>query len=139
MVRRGDIICIGIYAIIGLAGNHILPPQIIQFLHGHELFILVDIGCQLSLISSSSSWPHAENLALLMELNLKWENYRCHLYHADIALINREDVHSWCGLFHGGEISTKEAYKYIYNMQRYGKKINHMESMMKIVLSLLII
>jgi len=118
MVRRGDIIRIGLDAIIGLAGNHILPPPIIQFLHGHELFTLADIGCQQSVISSSSSWPHAENLALLMELNVKWENYRSHLYHADIALSKRADRHSWGGLSHGGEISTKETYKYIYNMQR---------------------
>lgn len=63
---------------------------------------------------SSTHWMRANELEFDPKLCFEWDSFRSHLIQARITLFEKEDKLTRGGLSQGGDISTKEAYDYIF-------------------------
>lgn len=102
---RGDRIAIGLDAIKGFGGDHLLSLPILQFFYDSGIKTLAHIWNRRSFAFPPSCWPSSQDLGLPTDLERESEHYRYMLGHASIVLNDKEDHLAWGGREVGGQHS----------------------------------
>ena len=64
-VGNGANVCIGTNPWVGCKWRHILPPHLIECLHNHGFYFLIDIGCPGTSMLLEQGWISSENIGIV--------------------------------------------------------------------------
>lgn len=113
VVGRGNRIAIGLDAIKGFSGDHLLSLPILQIFYNSGIKTLAHIWNRRSFAFPPSCWPSSQDLGFPTDLEPELEHYRYMLGRASIVLNDKEDHLAWGGRKFGGNILVQDVYSYI--------------------------
>lgn len=109
-VGDGQKIQVGLDAIKGMLGCHLLSTSLSNFLIQRKLNNLDNIGRGQLFPHSTNLWPHANELGILMHMEAEWETYRGNLCQSGISLSRWPGRLQWGGKIFNGCTAVVEAY-----------------------------